>query len=108
MGSDRQSPTTTTLIFAVPVFTTDGIDSDSADVQASVMANMKKLCEDAAVTTSCQISFDLKEVSITQQDKGSRVFSFVMSVFGPHEQSMAAKGILLRRNPSQVRGDCFF
>ncbi|KAJ3051107.1 hypothetical protein HK097_007920 [Rhizophlyctis rosea] len=91
----------TSVTFAYPVTTYDGIESGTASLQAQVTDLVRQQCEEVAQQHGCNVAFSTPEPVFTRQ-QGKYEFNYALSVTGTPGQVQAARGALLRNNPTQI------
>ncbi|KAJ3036357.1 hypothetical protein HDV00_002773, partial [Rhizophlyctis rosea] len=91
----------TSVTFSYPVTTYDGIESGTASLQAQVTDLVRQQCDEVAAQHGCQVAFSTPEPVFTRQ-QGKYEFNYSLSVTGTAGQVQAARGALLRNNPTQI------
>ncbi|KAJ3281648.1 hypothetical protein HK104_011354, partial [Borealophlyctis nickersoniae] len=103
----------TSITFSYPITTYDGLDSSpnnsgpnsspstTGNVQNKVNELIRHLCDQASREHGVQVIFSHDSVAITRQ-QGRYEFNYSVSVLGPVAAVQAARGMLLRNNPTQT------
>lgn len=95
-----------TSTFCLPVRAHRGIQTNGLDMQQYITDIINKLCEESIQKYKCQIVFSQLESSPTISNLRAKNdyfdFNYSISINGPLDQVLQARGNILRNSPSQV------
>jgi len=95
-----------TSTFCLPVRAHRGIQTNGLDMQQYITDIINQLCEESIQKYKCQIVFSQLESSPTISNLRAKNdyfdFNYAISINGPLDQVLQARGNILRNSPSQV------
>ncbi|OUM63608.1 hypothetical protein PIROE2DRAFT_61186 [Piromyces sp. E2] len=95
-----------TSTFCLPVRAHRGIQTNGLDMQQYITDIINQLCEESIQKYKCQIVFSQLESSPTISNLRAKNdyfdFNYSISINGPLDQVLQARGNILRNSPSQV------